>query len=157
LFTIELIHDDELLAADEGSDPTISIHALTGIVPRSGRTMKVTVIINMVVLTALLDSGSMDNFVDMDAAARAGPQLTPHDNLRVAVTNGYRVNSPGGCCDLSISIDGEVFVIDCYGLALGGYDMVLGLQWLKSLGPILWDFGRCTMAFIHNGHCVLWY
>jgi hypothetical protein len=128
LFTIELIHDDEPLAAGDELDPTISIHALAGIEPRSGRTMKVKVIINAVALTALLDSGSTHNFVDTDATTRAGLQLTPRGDLRVAVANGDRVSSPGSCCNISISIGGEVFSIDCYGLTLGAYDMVLGVQ-----------------------------
>jgi hypothetical protein len=34
--------------------------------------------------------------------------------------------------------------------------MVLGVQCLESLGPVLWDFGRCTAVLIRNGHHVLW-
>jgi hypothetical protein len=149
-------HDDEPLAAGDELDPTISIHALTWIEPCSGRTVKVKVIINAVALTALLDSGSTHNFIDTDAATRAGLQLAPRGDLRVAVTNGDRISSLGSYCNISISIGGEVFIIDCYGLALGAYDMVLGVQWLESLGPILWDFSRRTMAFVRHGHRVLW-
>jgi hypothetical protein len=144
LFTIELIHDDEPLAAGDELDPTISIHALAGIEPRSSRTMKVKVIINAVALTTLLDSGSTHNFVDTDVATRVGLQLTLRGDLRVAVANGDRISSPGSCCNISISIGDGV------------HDMVLGVQWLESLGPILWDFGRRTMAFVRNGHRVLW-
>jgi hypothetical protein len=155
LFTIELIHNNESSAMDNGSNPTISIHALAGIALCSSRTMKVRVIINTVALTSLLDSGSIDNFIGIDAAAHAGLQLTPCGNLRVTITNGDRVSSPGDCRDVSSTIDGEEFIIASYGLALGAYNMVLGVQWLESLVPILWDFGRHTMAFIHNGHRVL--
>jgi hypothetical protein len=34
--------------------------------------------------------------------------------------------------------------------------MVLGVQWLESLGPIQWDFTSRTIAFIHDGHCIVW-
>jgi hypothetical protein len=34
--------------------------------------------------------------------------------------------------------------------------MVLGVQWLESLGPLLWDFDRRTMAFVCDGHRILW-
>jgi hypothetical protein len=34
--------------------------------------------------------------------------------------------------------------------------MVLGVQWLQSLGPILWDFASRTMAFVRDGHRVVW-
>jgi hypothetical protein len=54
--------------------------------------------------------------------------------------------SPGCCKNLRISVDGEGFYIDYYDLALGSYEMVLGVQWLESLGPMLWDFGKRTLA-----------
>jgi hypothetical protein len=34
--------------------------------------------------------------------------------------------------------------------------MVLGVQWLSTLGPILWDFAKHTMAFMRAGKRVLW-
>jgi hypothetical protein len=74
----------------------------------------------------------------------------------VAVANGDRVTSLGYCPALDINIAGENFVICCYGLLLGSYDMVLGVQWLESHGPIHWDFGRHTLAFVPNGRHVLW-
>ena len=33
--------------------------------------------------------------------------------------------------------------------------MVLGIQWLKSLGPILWDFSALQMEFQKEGRRVL--
>jgi hypothetical protein len=36
------------------------------------------------------------------------------------------------------------------------YEMVLGVHWLESLGPILWDFSRRILAFMRNGHWVTW-
>jgi hypothetical protein len=72
------------------------------------------------------------------------------------VANGDRLTSPGSCADLQITIGEEDFHIDCYGLSLGSYDMVLGVQWLESLGPILWDFSCHTMGFVRNGRRVFW-
>jgi hypothetical protein len=76
--------------------------------------------------------------------------------LRVIVANGDRITSPGSCSDLHINIDGEHFNIACYGLSLVSYNMVLRVQWLESLGPILWDFKQCTIKFVRDGHTVLW-
>jgi hypothetical protein len=72
------------------------------------------------------------------------------------VANGDRVTSPGCYRDLSVSIGNEQFIINCYGLSIGSYNMVLGVQWLESLGPVLWDFASRTIAFVCNGHHVLW-
>jgi len=37
---------------------------------------------------------------------------------------------------------------------LGGFEAVLGAQWLRMLGPILWDFGQLLMKFILRGQMV---
>jgi len=34
--------------------------------------------------------------------------------------------------------------------------MVLGIHWLRSLGPILWDFSKLTMEFSLFTKRVLW-
>jgi hypothetical protein len=39
------------------------------------------------------------------------------------------------------------FSTNFYILPLGGCDMVLGAQWLRTLGPILWDFSKLSMVF----------
>ena len=36
-------------------------------------------------------------------------------------------------------------------LPLGNYDMVLGVQWLETLGEIRWDFRELRMEFIVGG------
>jgi hypothetical protein len=72
------------------------------------------------------------------------------------VANDDCVTSLSCCRDLSVSIGNEQFILNCYGLPIGSYDMVLGVQWLESLGPMLWDFTSGTIAFVRNGHHVLW-
>jgi len=42
-------------------------------------------------------------------------------------------------------------------MPLTGYNVVLGTQWLASLGPILWDFRARTMTFKRNTRDVCWH
>jgi hypothetical protein len=72
------------------------------------------------------------------------------------VANDDELASLGCCKSLSISTHGELFQIDCYSLTLSSYDMVLGVQWLESLGPILWDIGCHTLTFMCHGHRIQW-
>jgi hypothetical protein len=128
----------------------------TSIQACSGCTMQIYVFINDTTLHALLDSGSTHNFVDSEVVSRAGIVFPAQRSLRVVVANGDHVASSGCCRNLKISIADEDFIIDCYGLALGSYEMVLGVQWLASLGPILWDFGKQSMSFVRNGRAIRW-
>jgi hypothetical protein len=49
-----------------------------------------------------------------------------------------------------------VFSIDCYSIPIDTYDMVLGVTFLRTLGPILWDFDDLCMAFWREGLRVFW-
>jgi hypothetical protein len=43
------------------------------------------------------------------------------------------------------------FSVDLFVLPLSGADIVLGVQWLKTLGPILTDYEHLTMQFMKDG------
>jgi hypothetical protein len=106
---------------------------------------------------ALVDSGSTHCFVAKDTARRLGlaPVLRP--GLSVAIANGDHVPCDGVCTNVPICIDTECFDIDVFVIALEGYEMVLGCQWLRTLGPILWDFDRMSMSFWRADHRVQWF
>jgi hypothetical protein len=53
--------------------------------------------------------------------------------------------------DVGIRIVDEIFNIDCYYIPIDTYDMVLGVTFLRTLGPILWDFDDLSMAFWREG------
>jgi len=38
---------------------------------------------------------------------------------------------------------------------LGSSEMILGVQWLSTLGPILWDFEKLIIEFNHQGKQVV--
>jgi hypothetical protein len=72
------------------------------------------------------------------------------------MANSMRIHSPSCCKDLPITIGDEPFTLDCFGLALGLYEMVLRVQWLESLRPIQWNFTARTVVLVQNGHRVCW-
>jgi hypothetical protein len=42
---------------------------------------------------------------------------------------------------------GEEFSITCFNIDLGCFDFILGVDYLRTLGPILWDFEALTLLF----------
>jgi hypothetical protein len=50
----------------------------------------------------------------------------------------------------------EKFVIDLFVIPFEGYDMVIGVQWLRTLGLILLDFEHARMSCWCGNHHVMW-
>jgi hypothetical protein len=104
----------------------------------------------------LIDTGSTHNFFSPQAAQTAKIQFQPSTGARVMVANGYRVPFSGIGRDIEIKIGQDIFTINAYSIPLDGFDMVLGVSFLKPLRSILMDFDDLVMAFNYNGKCVLW-
>ena len=93
----------------------------------------------------------------METVHREGIQLLAHRDMQVTVANGDRIGSSGLGHGLPLEVGNEKFAIDCYAIPLDEFDLVLGVQWLETLGPILWDLSTKTMAFWHGDHKVTWH
>ncbi|OMO67736.1 Retrotransposon gag protein [Corchorus olitorius] len=94
-------------------------------------------------------------FVD-DTAPAGGPDSAPIISLhallgvagvQVQVANGKQLQCQEICQQLKWEVEGLVQEIDVHLIQLLGCDMVLGVQWLKTLGPIWWDFNELMMKF----------
>nr|CCI55326.1 PH01B001I13.22 [Phyllostachys edulis] len=150
--SVELDEEDD---EEVDEDATISLLALTGI--RKAQTMQPPVLINGIQLMALVDSGSTHNFIAAELIDKVGLKLAPRTGLSVAVANGNKITCGGVCYTTPISIDHEHFVLDLLTIPLGGFDIVLGVQWLRSLGPITWDFSNLTMRLHRQDRTVTWH
>ena len=102
-------------------------------------------------VTVLLDSGSTHNFLKDEVATRLGLIPDTGGMLDVKVASGERLSSLGKCVGVELILQGVPIKVDFYLLPLEGYEVVLGAQWLQTLGPILWDFSKLNMQFTMNG------
>jgi hypothetical protein len=129
--------------------PEISLNAITG--TPSPKTMRIVGVIRFHRVIVLIDSGSTHNFVDTKLAASLELQPQPQDGITVQIANGQEVASPGRSREVEVKLQGINFRTDLFILPLAGCDAVLGIQWLRTLGPILWDFSALTMQFSLGG------
>lgn len=67
------------------------------------------------------------------------------------VANGDRVKSRGLCRNIILNFGTYSFPIDLYVLDLSGFVVVLGVNWPKTLRPVLWDFKEMQIAFFAHG------
>lgn len=131
-----------LLELEEGEEDTfgniipnveISLQALTSLGPANSKMLQVTV--GAVQLRALLDTSSMHIFIDSKVAGCLGLPVTLCADLSVMVANGDRVSSLCVCLTTGFTIHDEHFAIDCFTLNHSGFDLVVGIHWLRTLGP----------------------
>ena len=137
IYIMDMEEDDAGSNSDTDGSPEVSIHTMACI--PTGDTMLLHTTVLRESLVALVDSGLTHCFMSTTTAERPG--------LTVGVANGERVASAGVYPNTAISIVGEDFCVDIYAIPLAGYEMVLGCQWLRTLGPVLWDFKLKTMTF----------
>jgi hypothetical protein len=150
LLELESTKDEEL----DNAQPLISLNAIIGI--SATETMRLQVRLLDTVMEALVDSGSTHSFISLETASHLHLQPDYRPGIQVTVANGDRVASTGICRGIHIFINNEKFVLDFFIIPLAGYEMVLGVQWLRTLGPILWDFGRAQMSCWRDDHRVVW-
>lgn len=53
------------------------------------------------------------------------------------------------------SFRGKSFTTELFIVSLGGCDLVLGFQWLRNLGLILWEFLELTMEFCYGAKTIM--
>jgi hypothetical protein len=111
------------------------------------RTMRLVGRIRSIEVIILIDTGSTHSFADPNVARKAQLSADKMGQLTVMVADEATLSCQGQCTTVSISLQGCSISANLHLLSLGGCDVVLGVDWLRGLGPILWDFGNLTMEF----------
>ncbi|GJV39840.1 retrotransposon-related protein [Tanacetum coccineum] len=129
--------------------PQISLNAITGVY--NYQTMRVMGYVGKSELHILVDSGSTHNFLDTKMARQLACNTKHTCPLQVSIPRGRNLVSTTTCIDFTWSLQGESFTAPVMILPLGGCDMVLGIQWLSTLGDICYNFHQLKMSFKYNG------
>jgi hypothetical protein len=145
IFYVEGVELDASDAAPEAAEPAadtpvFSLHAVAGV--RACGTMQIWVKVGAAILIALLDTGSTHNFIG-EETVRTSLQVQARPRLTARVAK--RIACPGVLPQAPISIEGVSFCVDLYIMPLASFDLVLGTQWIATLGPIVWDIANRTM------------
>ena len=88
-------------------------------------------------LHILIDSGSTHNFLDLSVAKGLGCKLKVITPLEVTVANGQIITCTFVCEHFTWQVQNSTFSADLLVMHLGGCEMVLGVQWLATLGDIV--------------------
>ena len=133
--------------------PKITLYALNG-TPTSG-TMRVIRRIKQRSFVILIDSRNTHNFIDVALVSQLYILMDASQILEVKVANGDVIKTQGVCREVPVVLQRHEFLVHLHVLPMGGCDLVLGTQWLGTLGVIQWDFKLLTMSFHYAQRKVL--
>ncbi|XP_041011286.1 uncharacterized protein LOC121255061 [Juglans microcarpa x Juglans regia] len=139
IFRDETVEDQDKVEIVEeemqhGDIAFISLQAIGG--TPNPKTMRIVGQINKKRVVILIDTGSTHNFVDTTVAAKCDLAVDTDQSIQVCVANRDVVESLGRTSAVTVHMQ--------------GCDMVMGVQWLLSLSPILWNFTELQMQFSYG-------
>ncbi|XP_026378286.1 uncharacterized protein LOC113272700 [Papaver somniferum] len=105
--------------------------------------------------TILVDSGSKHSFIDPEISRQSGYYIKPTGAFQVALADGNKLVSNAKCPGFQWKMQGHSFKFDLRVLALGGCDMVLGVDWMRELSPVNFDFKNMPISFKRSGKEVI--
>ncbi|WVZ20256.1 hypothetical protein V8G54_007578 [Vigna mungo] len=97
-------------------------------------------------VVVLLDCGASHNFISPDLIARCGLHQEPTLPYVVEVGDGHKVHCQGKCHGFILEVQGMKIQQEFFVFTLGGADVILGLEWLASLGEVRADFGNLRLT-----------
>jgi hypothetical protein len=132
------------------SDPpeveiVISLNALTGF--STPQTLKLISYIKHRKVIILVDSGSTHNFIHFHSAQETHCYIHAVNNFQIIIANGGSMKCGGICENVHLQIGDYHLKYHMFAIDMGICDIVLGANWLRTLGPILMDSKALTMQF----------
>jgi hypothetical protein len=126
-------------------EPIISLNFLTSF--SAPQMLKLIGYIKHRKFIILVDSGSTHNFIHHRIAQEINFYIHVVNNFQIVIANGGSMNCGGRCENVILQIGDYHLKYHMFSIDMGGCDIVLGAEWLRTLGPIIMDFKELTMQF----------
>ena len=130
-------------------NPTISCNSLEEIT--TPQTIKIEGHIKKKKVIVLIDLGSTHNFIHCKIAKEMNCFLYPAPECHMLVTSGGTINFSRKCHNIKLSMGEYLLNSPILSIPMGGVDVLLGVQWLQSLGTITFSFQELFLNFFWEG------
>jgi hypothetical protein len=116
----------------------ILCNALVGI--NTPQTLKIEGYAKNKKVIVLIDSGSTHNFIHYKLAKALNCFVYLAPEFQVMIVDGGTINISGKCNNINLSMGEYVMNSPMIAMPMGGANVVLGIQWLQSLGTMDFNF-----------------
>jgi hypothetical protein len=123
----------------------ISLNSLTSF--SSPQTLKLIGYIKNMKVIILVDSGRTHNFIHRCIAQETNCYICAVNNFQIMTANGGSMKCGWHCENVCLQIGGYHLKSHMFSIDMGGCDIVLCEDSVRTLGPILMDFKELTMQF----------
>ena len=123
-------------------------NALAGIT--TPQTLKIEGHIKKKNVIVLIDLGMTHNFIHCKVAKELNCYLYTTPEFQVMVANGGNINFYGKFHNIKLTMGEYVLNSPILSIPMGGVDVVLGVQWLQSLGMIAFNFQELFLNFFRK-------
>jgi hypothetical protein len=115
------------------------------------QTLKIEGYIKKKKVIVLIDSGSTHNFIHYKLAKDLNCFVYPVLEFQVMIVDGGTINFSGKHNNINLTMGEYVMNSPMIAIPMGGADVVLGIQWLQSLGTMDFNFQELFMKFSLEG------
>jgi hypothetical protein len=119
-------------------EPIISLNDLTSF--SAHQTLKLIDYIKHRKVIILVDSGSTHNFIHRRIAQETHCYIHADNNFQIMIVNGGSMKCGGRCENVCLQIGDYHLKSHMFAIDMGGCDIVLGADWLRTLGPVIARF-----------------
>ncbi|KAG7537173.1 Chromo/chromo shadow domain [Arabidopsis suecica] len=145
--------DAEVIVHDQ--EPVLCCLSLNSFLGRhSPKTIKLMGLIGKAKVVIMIDSGASHNFITPSVVSKLRLKVSSDTNMEVLLGNGTSVHGSGTCRNVQFQLSGVQFQSDFVSLELGNVDIILGMQWLETLGTCVVDWKKQEWSFFYDGKLV---
>ncbi|KAD7477046.1 hypothetical protein E3N88_00182 [Mikania micrantha] len=120
------------------------------------QTLQIEGILLGIPICLLVDSGATHNFISQWLVSALAIPSVSVDGIKTRLGDGHVVVVTTQCQQLSIQVGPCTFVINVLIFDTGSLDLILGMDWLQSLGHVTHDWINAWMQFsFHDSPVVL--
>ena len=133
---------------DEEDNRVISRHAIKGIA-----SIKIIKVDRRVQDSTLMvfGNGSTHNFIDEGTTKKLSCQLSNTQPLLVTIANDSKMMSKSACLGFCWTMQGETFEAGLRLLKLRGCQIILGVNWMKRVSSINFNFNKMEVTLAKEG------
>lgn len=116
-----------------------------------GKSLKFEALIGDLPVIVMVDSGASHNFISRKLLKVMGISAEIFPGINIRLGDGHLVFITQRCSQLPLKVASCDFQVNALVFDMGHLDLVLGMEWLKSLGDVIHNWQQATMKFVYQG------